>query len=261
MTERMVLYSFAMDDGLANVQLPDKVMLDDYSTQPTDGFWVYAKITGKPNNGDYCDPPTSDCPSKIILYPNKVVEACNDPGNPDFGDYTNCPEDDALALGVITNNLYVPDPYTGEFVRFDTSDGQKGKGRSKGKDITRLFIYVGWAIDETVDISGPDGVPDGVIDDYDVPADAWDIILADNGTPPPEVYDDDLTWGNFNGTIDLDEWLLYQEDWGMAWYFRPEDNTFIHEIADLVITEQGLTNMGTKTLQIRFYPRSTTIFH
>ncbi len=254
LTGLRVLDSCAMDDGLAKVQLPDKVMLDDGSTQPTDGFWVYAKIEGKPNHGDYCDPST-DCPSKIILYPNVVVEACNDPGNPDFGDLTDCPDDSELALGVITNNLYVPDPYTGEFVRFDTSDGEKGKGRSKAKDITRLFIYVGWIVDERVDISG-----DGTIDASDIPVDAWNIIVT--AGYDPNVYDEDPIWGNDSGTIDLiEEWLLFQVDQEMAWYFSPEDNTFIHEIADLVITEQGLENNGTKNLQVRFYPRSTTVFH
>jgi hypothetical protein len=254
LTELTVLDSCAMDDGMVKVQLPDKVMLDDGSTQPTDGHWVYAKIGGKPNHGDYCDPSTLDPSSNIILYPNVVVEACNDPGNPDFGDLTNCPDDPLEALGVITNNLYVPDPYTGEFVRFDTSGGEKGKGRSKGKDITRLFIYVGWVVDEMVDISGPDGIPDGVIDDYDVPDDALlyasDYDLAENG-------------GNDDGIIQIEEWLTYQSelDPPMAWYFSPDDNTFIHEIADLVITEQGLKNRGTKNLQIRFYPRSTTEFH
>jgi hypothetical protein len=32
------------------------------------------------------------------------------------------------------------------------------------------------------------------------------------------------------------------------------------QIADLVVTEQGLVNDGTKLLQIRFYPVDTTEF-
>jgi hypothetical protein len=46
----------------------------------------------------------------------------------------------------------------------------------------------------------------------------------------------------------------------MAWYFAPEDNMWILNIADLVITEQGLVNDGTKLLQVRFYPVETTEF-
>jgi hypothetical protein len=43
----------------------------------------------------------------------------------------------------------------------------------------------------------------------------------------------------------------------MAWYFDAE---WILNIADLVITEQGLQNDGTKLLQVRFYPVATTQF-
>ena len=35
---------------------------------------------------------------------------------------------------------------------------------------------------------------------------------------------------------------------------------WIFNIADLVITEQGLENDGTKLVQIRFYPVATTLF-
>jgi len=249
----LVLDSCAIDDGLARVQLPDKVMLDTGLTQPTDGFWVYAKITGKPNNGKWCDPPTPDCPSKIILYPNQIIDACNDPGNSDFGNYTSCPEDPELALGVIWNNTYTVNPATGKFIRFDPAT-TSGKGKSMGQDITRLFTYVGWVVAEGVDI-----VEDGSITDADIPADAWNIILA--ASKDPNLYDDNPLWGNSNDLIDtVNEWLLFQQDIGMAWYFSEEDNTWMHDIADLVVTEQGLTNMGTKTLQVRFYPRSTTVF-
>jgi hypothetical protein len=157
-------------------------------------------------------------------------------------------------LGVIWNNTYIPDPATGEFIRFDPAT-TSGKGRSMGQDITRLFIYVGWVAAQGVDIS-----EDGAITTDDIPADAWDLILA--AGKDPNVYDDDPLWGNSNDLIDtVGEWLLFQQDMGLAWYFSPEANTWMHEIADLVVTEQGLTNSGTKTLQVRFYPRSTTVFH
>jgi hypothetical protein len=35
---------------------------------------------------------------------------------------------------------------------------------------------------------------------------------------------------------------------------------WIFNIADLVVTEQGLVNDGTKLLQIRFYPKDRTTF-
>lgn len=43
----------------------------------------------------------------------------------------------------------------------------------------------------------------------------------------------------------------------MAWFY---DNEWILNIADLVITEQGLVNDGTKLLQVRFNPVDTTVF-
>ena len=239
---------FDGDKDVAKVQLPYKVEVNG-EVIPADGFYVFGRILGKPNNGD------KDVVSSIILYPNVVVEACNDPNDPDvdFGSYTSC---DELALGVIVgNNLYVAEEE--KYVRFDP-EAERGKGKSKATDITRLFTYTGWAVDERLDISGPGDVPDGVIDEYDIPTDAWDII--DAAGIDPNVYDGDPEWGNSNEAIDLiEEWLLFQADLEvpMAWYF---DEEWIFNIADLVVTEQGLVNDGTKLLQIRFYPVATTEF-
>jgi hypothetical protein len=183
------------------------------------------------------------------------VEACNDdPLNPDpdFGTYTSC---DEVALGLIVDdNLYLAEPE--EYKRFDPG-ATKGKGKSKFTDISRLFAYTGWAVDERLDI-WPEGDPDGIIDANDIPADAWDIIVS--AGLDPNLFDDDPTWGNDSDTIDLvEEWLLYQASLQtpMAWYFSED---WIFNIADLVVTEQGLVNDGTKLLQIRFYPVATTEF-
>ncbi len=225
---------------------PVKVMLP-YEAK---GYYAFGRILGKPNNGN------NNVESSIILYPNEVVQACNDdPDNPDpnFGDYTSC---DEVALGmIIGSNVYVAEPEV--YRRFEPG-ATKGKGKSKATDITPLFTFSGWAVDERLDVSGPSGTPDGVIDDYDVPVDAWNII--DLAGIDPNVYDDDTTWGNNNDAIDLiGEWLLFQADQEppMAWYF---DKEWILNIADLVVTEQGLENDGTKLLQIRFYPVATTDF-
>jgi hypothetical protein len=59
----------------------------------------------------------------------------------------------------------------------------------------------------------------------------------------------------------MDAWMAYWQNQApgdqKAWYF---DQEWVFNIADLVITEQGLVNDGTKLLQIRFYPRATTEF-
>jgi hypothetical protein len=240
------------DGTPAKVQLPYKVLVDDVPTE-AEGYYVYGRILAKPNNGKNCE--GDDCPSKIILYPNVVKEACNysgDSGDLPFGDYTDC--EGELALGLIVgDNLYEPNPETETYERFDPG-ATKGKGKSKATDITRLFIYVGWIVDERLDINPEGG--DGIIDQNDIPADAWNIILAEGLNP----FDYDQ---NNSSTIDLiEEWLAFQADLEtpMAWYFSQEDNMWILNIADLVITEQGLVNNGTKLMQLRFYPVATTTF-
>ncbi len=222
------------DDNPVKVMLPHKVEVDG-AVIPAEGYYVFGRILGKPNNG------YSGTVSSIILYPNVVVQACNDdPYNPDrdFGNYTSC---DEVPLGLIVGtNLYIAEPE--RYVRFD-SGATKGKGKSKATDITRLFTYTGWAVDERLDVRGPEGEPDGVIDEFDVPEDAINYV--------PDL--------DYNSIIDVEEWLLFQADQEppMAWYF---DEEWIFNIADLAVTEQGLVNDGTKLFQIRFYPVATTVF-
>ena len=229
-------------DGVAKVQLPYKVMVDDTPT-PAGGYYVFARILGKPNNGK------TESASNIILYPNTVVEACNDtdPPNPGFGNYTECPEDPELMLGLIVgNNLYVPDPDEQVLRRFEDPTA-KGKGKSKAVDITRLFTYTGWVVDATLDAND-----DEVIDINDVPVADYDGNLA---TPDDRDYNND---GSVD-EADVEAWLtdMAALDPPMAWYFA---NEWIFNIADLVITEQGLMNDGTKLVQLRFYPVVTTTF-
>ena len=219
------------DDDPALVQLPYEA----------DGYYVFARILGKPNNGN------TQSESNIILYPNDVVAACNDtdPVNPDFPEYTECPDDPLLALGLIVGpNLYDATPE--EYVRFD-STVTKGKGQSKATDITRLFLYVGWVVSDVLDTNA-----DGVIDLNDVPVDDYD----GDGLDPNRDYNND----GYEDEGDVEAWLTDQAALGNAWYFDENNPQWIFNIADLVITEQGLVNDGTKLVQIRFYPVDTTQF-
>ena len=216
---------------------PAKVMLPSEQQ----GYYVFGRILGKPNNGQ------DDAVSSIILYPNEVVEACNDtdPANPDFPDYTECPDDPLLALGLIVGpNLYIVDPETETYVRFDP-EVTKGKGKSKATDITRLFTYTGWVVDARLDLN-----EDGVIGVDDIPEADYD----GDGT-----IDRDYNQDGIVDEDDVEAWLTDMSllDPPMAWYFAEE---WILNIADLVVTEQGLVNDGTKLLQVRFYPVNTTEF-
>jgi hypothetical protein len=231
------------DDDPIKVFLPHKVQPDELAEAiPADGYYVFARILGKPNNGKNQEA------SNIILYPNSVVSACNDSGvdSDTFGEYTDCEGDLALGL-IVGNNVYVADPVN-DIYRFDPG-ATGGKGKSIATDITRLFIFSGWVLNESLDTSGPAGVPDGIIDIYDVP-------IADYGANLPGANRDYNNDGVEND-LDVLAWLTYLlnnfDD--QAWYF---ENVWIHNIADTVITEQGLENDGTKLLQIRFYPVSTT---
>jgi len=232
------------DGDPAKVQLPYKIEVDG-SVIPAEGYYVFARILGKPNNGQ-----NDGEPSSVILYPNPVLHVCNDtvPENPDFGNYTECPDDALLALGLVTTQGVYELTEAG-LVRFDPgSTTKQGKGEAKGKskalDITGLFMWTGWVCNATLDTSGPDGVLDGVIDEYDVPI---EYDLAING-------------GNENGVIDSDElenWLADQEAAGLCTYY---DNVWVFDIADLVVQDQTIKNDGTKLLQVRFYPVATTEF-
>jgi len=213
-TELYVIDPCAMDGGDAMIQLPYEA----------EGYYVFARILAKPNNGQ-----NPGSVSSIILEQNTIAAACNDGGtDPDFGMYTDCQGDWALGL-IWDNNVYVAESET--YIRFAQTTG--GKGKSKATDITRLFVYVGWVYDARLDLNG-----DGVIDELDIPADAGTYVI-DTDT---------------NGIIDFEEWRTF---WAtttpaMVWYYSPEDPEWIFNIADLVVTEQGLVKTAASCCRSGF---------
>jgi len=222
----------------------------------SEGYQVYWRILGKPNHGK------AGNESNVLLYPNPILHACNDTGDPHFGNYTDCEE--ALgALGLITTSgAYQLGPQGLE--RFDPGSSTKhGKGEAKGKskavDITGLFIWSGWVANATLDIAEPFGE----LTDADIPADANVTVGAHfdlSSSDPEEDPIDNGDYGNDSGTIDLiAEWLAFQNylDPEMAWHV---DDVWVFDLADLVVQDQTIQNDGTKLVQVRFYPVATTEF-
>jgi hypothetical protein len=235
LTELMVTDPCATGDGTVSISLPMKVIVFDedtqaYETMPVDGYYVYGRILGKPQNGK--DDP--DGRSNILFSPNMVTDAYN-------------LDEEMVILGLITWNATY---YAGDeaFYRFDDPTA-KGKGKSKAKEITHLFEYSGWVVDASLDTNSPldDGIPDGIISIWDVPLGNYDILTDPDGTSTPN--DRDFNNDGEEDDLDVTAWLATQGD--LATEYIEE---WIFNIADVVTTEGEVNNDGTKLFQIRFYP-------
>jgi len=197
--ELYVLDPCAMDGGKASVYLPYKVCPDD-SPNAIDagGYYVFARILGKPNHPQNCECKPKDCdPSSIILYPNVVTQACSD----ESGTHLDC----LWTLGLITKeDIYLATEE--EFVRFDPA-ATPGKGKSKAKDITRLFTWSGYVFYG----GSPDTDGDTVIDEDDIPGDAYKYVRDLDGDPDTvTLYEWQAAHADFDGsgTVDLVDFAL-----------------------------------------------------
>jgi hypothetical protein len=207
-----------------------------------EGYWVFARATGKPAKGDPNDP--SYEPRRIIFQ--------NDENSPVafslFGEVTN-PDEIPLVfpLGVITKDgayKVMSTDELGEYllVRFDSEPAGKGRGKNVGKDITDMFMWSGWVFHGSLDLNG-----DGAVNELDVIADSCPYDTDQSGTinstevaawasvhPDPDdlnldtfvdeldviidscPYDD-----NGNGVIDGDEFQDWLDDNIVGWVFPP----------------------------------------
>ncbi len=212
---------FENADDLAQFNLPYKILTDD-GVINTNGYYVYGRILGKPNNSR-----EPDAPSNIILTPSPILQI--DQNGATF------------PLGMVTTKGAYAVGSSGTFERFDDTPAPtngKGKGKSTAKNITDMFMWTGWAVDISLDTNiQSDGIPDGVIDENDVPAD--------------QDGDTDID------SVDLQLWLEAMEVAGFARYY---EEWWVFDIAEMVTHSWDVDNDGTKLLQIRFYPVATTTF-
>lgn len=245
-TELVVLDSLAENFGPdydpAQVYLPYNIVDEsDNTTKPAEGYYVYGRILGKPNNG------SEGGPSNILLTQNFIVAAANSANETTDGwPFGFDPDDDLIGIGLVTTdgNLYTP-TVDGYFERFDppTDDPyENGKGNKQGKskavDISGLFKWTGYVSDNmSLDLNS-----NGYLDIGDVPAD-WEL---ENGDADGVVSE-----------AEYQSWLDSLVDAGEAVY---HENIWIFDLADMVISGQTIVNDGTKNFQIRFYPVATTEF-
>lgn len=201
LTEMQVLdaCSFSANDP-ARVQLP------------TGEYQVYARILGKPGKqaGE----------RSVVFYP-KLIDACSNLSDPDFGTYTECNDSSLLTMGKITvNGVFDKDSMTLDRIA-------PLKGANKAQNITPLFQWSGYVCDATLDVN-----LDGEITVGDVAVDL-----------------------NGDGIIDeADLALLLSQS---CTYFQ---NEWIFNIADLVTYGWDYMNSGSKLVNVRFYPVRTTEF-
>lgn len=226
--------NFENADDLAQFRLPYKIQTDG-GVVDSNGYYVYGRILGKPNNSAKKD----GDPSSIIVSPNPILQVDS--------------EGAAFPLGLLTaQGSYELDGQ--EFIRFDDTSSLpngKGKGRSIAKNITDMFMWTGWVINGSLDTNDEleSGDPDGQITYHDIPEDYYDGVN----------YNHDYNGDGIQDEADVHDWLtdLSLLDPSLARYY---EDWWVFDIAEMVTQSWGIENDGTKLLQIRFYPVATTTF-
>jgi hypothetical protein len=161
---------------------------------------------------------------KVVFSP-KLVDACNDNASAPidgFGDFVDCSDESLIGLGVVTAN--------DAFVKTSTELTRIApvKGKNQAQPITDMFYWSGYACDASFD-TNLDG----------------QITSIDFGNVD---Y-------NLDGVIDAGDLTSYLE-----LNCQSYNNAWIFDIADLVVYGWDYYNQGTKLVQVRFYPETTTVY-
>jgi hypothetical protein len=172
------------------------------------------------------------------------------------GDAIDCSEDTLVGLGLVSKNGVFKKTEFG-LERFDTTL-EKGKGKSKAIDITELFTWSGVICDASLDTSGPEDVPDGVLTQiYDFPDLTEAIILTDISPERADLlWPTDPNSNSFDGMISEEEFTAYLETHDAC---EVKNEEWIFTIADIVRYGLDYENNGTTLTQMRFYPVATLL--
>ena len=157
---------------------------------------------------------------KVIFYP-KLIDACDDTGEANFSNFTDCSDSEYVGIGKVTSGG-VFDKDSQELIRIVPT-----RGNNKAVPVTEMFQWTGYVCDPIYDVNG-----DGQMTVADVTVDL-----------------------DGSGVIDQADLAIYLELY--CSYFEHE---WIFNIADLVVYGWDYNNMGSKLVQVRFYPLQTTQF-
>jgi len=275
----------AFDGSPAEVWLP-------YQEQ---GYYVFARALGKPAKKD--ENVRRIILENRALDVYSLEQDVSDPDDVQ----SQFALDMALGLITNNGGTYKLSDSGDTLIRFDPEPEGKGKGKTLGKNITDMFLWTGFVFDPSVDLntdgavneldveyacwsgydfdgdglitdadlansgvtdlSGPGGIPDGIVDRWDLAVtapctydlngngliDTWDGLYDPDDPSEPDSEFETWLYDNMIGDDGTILWNYYDEEW-------------VFNIADLVYQNQVVTNEGIKNLQIRFYPVATTTF-
>ncbi len=216
-----------------------------------DGYAVYARVTGKPVDGQYFEVFGREL--AVVEVECSAEDLANDP---------NCEGDatyDLLLLGLVddTGSWINYGNGDGNFDRIDTNDGRGGKGVKNATDITGMFEFSGQVCYfYEGDPACTDTVEGCSTESYCCPTDADGYYLGACLPDDDLAFVEEGVWDCSNndgydglgaealGTIWLEE-TFYCHTYTDAWIFN---------IADFVDVLFDVRNNNTYNIQLRFYP-------
>ncbi len=150
----------------------------------------------------------------------------------EFGSFIDCTNTSLVGLGIVTG--------TDAFLQ-DGQELERQKGKSKGVNITEMFMYTGIVYDSSLDLNDDDVF------------DIADFELADLNGGDAGLGDHDLNTDGVVNELDFEIWVDQLELAGLVIDYR-NNPTWVFDLADLVVYGWDYKNNGSKLVQVRMYP-------